>query len=350
MITTSDVNGWYQEWIPPVEASGARPRWSVMIPTYHCAIYLRSTLESVLSQDPGSDAMQIDVVDDCSTLDDPRAVVEEIGRGRVTFFRQPRNVGHVANFNTCLRRSRGDLVHILHGDDCVAPGFYATMQRIFDDHPEIGAAFCQHIVMDEAGHWIALAELEAHAGGPIADWLERIATGPRLQPPAMVVRRSVYEALGGFDRRITAYGEDWEMWVRIASRYTVWYEPTALALYRVRTHSLARQSTRTGANMHDMATVIDIIQGYVPLALRSDVVHTARTVGALGALRRAHRLLGAGDRLATFAQAREAVRFSRSPEVLLRAGYLSLRLVTSWFRPLARWVGMSSRADKPGWR
>src|SRR5215211_1793383 len=104
--------------IPPLEQSVERPLWSVMIPTYECAGYLRQTLRSVLAQDPGPEVMQIEVVDDAST-DDPAAVVAELGGGRVDFFRQPRNVGHVENFNTCLRRAQGRLVHLLHGDDAV---------------------------------------------------------------------------------------------------------------------------------------------------------------------------------------------------------------------------------------
>src|SRR5262249_49179546 len=52
--------------IPPVPDGIARPLWSVMIPTFNCASYLRETLRSVLTQDPGRDVMQIEVVDDCS--------------------------------------------------------------------------------------------------------------------------------------------------------------------------------------------------------------------------------------------------------------------------------------------
>ena len=37
-----------------------------MIPTYNCADYLAQALCSVLRQDPGPDAMQIEVVDDHS--------------------------------------------------------------------------------------------------------------------------------------------------------------------------------------------------------------------------------------------------------------------------------------------
>jgi glycosyltransferase involved in cell wall biosynthesis len=50
--------------VEPRPPDPARPLWSVMIPTYNCADYLRETLASVLAQDPGPEEMQIEVVDD----------------------------------------------------------------------------------------------------------------------------------------------------------------------------------------------------------------------------------------------------------------------------------------------
>jgi cellulose synthase/poly-beta-1,6-N-acetylglucosamine synthase-like glycosyltransferase len=52
--------------LAPISEGMHRPLWSVMIPTFHCARFLHQTLESVLSQNPGADVMQIEVVDDCS--------------------------------------------------------------------------------------------------------------------------------------------------------------------------------------------------------------------------------------------------------------------------------------------
>jgi glycosyltransferase involved in cell wall biosynthesis len=298
-----------------------------MIPTYNCAAYLRETLRGVLAQDPGPSLMQIEVVDDCSS-DHPEAVVAELGGGRVEFFRQASNVGHAENFNTCLRRSRGQLVHLLHGDDSVRDGFYATLGPAFDEHPDIGNAFCRYIAIDEDGQWVSLAPLERHASGVIQNWLELIATGQRLQAPAMVVRRAVYEQLGGFDRRIRAYGEDWEMWTRIASRYPVWHDPAPLALYRIHTRSLSGRTVRTGENMRDLERVITIIQEYLPPETAPALICRARENNALGALRRANRMLGAGERRAAQAQLRESLRLSRSLRVMAHAGLLSLRLLT----------------------
>ncbi|MCI0636075.1 MAG: glycosyltransferase, partial [Actinobacteria bacterium] len=221
-----------------------------MVPTYNCAGYLRQTLVSALDQDPGPEVMQIEVVDDASS-DDPEAVVDELAGARVEVFRQPTNVGSVQNFNTCLLRARGELVHLLHGDDWVRPRFYEIMEKPFA-MTEVGAAFCRYIAVDESGNWQGIADLEQPTAGVVPDWLERIGEGQRLQTPCMVVRRAVYEQLGGFDPSLDGYGEDWEMWVRIAARHAVWYEPEPLAVYRVRSSSLTGQLLHTGENVRKL--------------------------------------------------------------------------------------------------
>ncbi len=301
-----------------------------MIPTYNCASYLRATLQSVLAQDPGTDCMQIEVVDDCSTSDDPAVVVDEVGKGRVAFYQQPENVGHCRNFDTCLQRSRGRLIHLLHGDDLVREGFYQKLEHIFAEHPQIGAAFCRYMSIDEQGHWQTISPLERTESGVLSDWLEKIATGQRLQPPAMVVRREVYERLGGFDQRISHYGEDWEMWVRIAAHYPVWYEVEPLALYRIHSQSLTGKASRTGQNGRDLRQVIEINKSSLPKNRMVYWTAQAKKNFASACLRRASRMLNARDFDAAFAQIREAIRTYRSWPVITRALLLFMRY--SWLK------------------
>ena len=297
-----------------------------MIPTYHCADFLAQTLSSVLRQDPGPDVMQIEVVDDHSERDDPERVARDVGGRRVSFFRQPTNVGHVRNFNTCLQRSRGTLVHLLHGDDAVRESFYATLGAAFEREPSIGAAFCRFIAMDDAGHWHTIAPLMAPVASVLPNWLEQIARGQRLQPPSIVVRRDVYERLGGFDDRILSYGEDWEMWTRIAAHYPVWYEPEPLALYRMRAASLSSGAMSTGQNIRDLARAIAINRALLP-PNEADAISSFATVDtALTALRRSHRMLRAGETRGPLVQLREALRLSRSPRVVAA----SAKLLAHW--------------------
>ena len=262
----------FHQTINPISQEVKQPLWSIMIPTYNCAESLRETLHSVLEQDLGPEIMHIEVVDDYSIEDDPESIIRELAGERVSFYRQEKNVGYIRNFNTCLERSRGRLVHLLHGDDAVLHGFYKKMQYGFETKPEIGAAFCRHIHFDEQSNWNWISPLEQPQSGVLNEWLEKISVKQRIQAPSIVVKRQVYENIGGFDNRMSCWGEDWEMWVRIAAKYPVWYEPRPLALYRISPDSLVGQSaknltgrsTRTGQNIQDFRQAIEIVNSYLP--------------------------------------------------------------------------------------
>jgi len=295
-----------------------------MIPTYNCADFLGKTLESVLSQNVPQDLMQIEVVDDCSTKDNPAEVVEKIGQGRVGFYRQPQNLGHVGNFNTCLQRACGQFVHLLHGDDYVLHGFYQKMQHAFEQEPEIGAAFCRHLYMDEQGHWQSISPLIQTEPGILSNWLERIIVQQHIQTPSVVVRRSVYEEMGGFDQRFQYYYEDWEMWVRLATQYAVWYETEPLAAYRMRSTSNSGFTIQTGENMREVRKGLDIIQSYLPEYLPEATIEklVKRNLehSAVCALDTARHLLQVGNIEAGVAQIQEAFKCSLSPKVFAHLG------------------------------
>jgi glycosyltransferase involved in cell wall biosynthesis len=328
---TGDASRWRAH-IPPVEG-GRRPLWSVMIPTHNRARYLRAALESVLAQDLGEDEMQIEVVDDHSR-EDMSEIVAEVGQGRVGFFTQARNVGHVQNFTTCLLRARGRLVHLLHGDDAVRPGFYERMGRPFEDHPEIGAAFCGYIMMNPDGLWDIIApRVEEHAG-ILESWVGRIALENPASVGGTVVRRSVYEHLGGFDTRLLN-SEDWEMWVRIAAHFPVWYEPEPLALYRRHEVSISANDVATGANVQDARRIIDLNRNLVPAEHAAEITARARELAALSALRHGLNAMARGDGAVWRIQNVEALRTSRSPTVLTHAAYFGIRASRHWFRRMA---------------
>jgi glycosyltransferase involved in cell wall biosynthesis len=236
--------------ISPLPEGIQQPLWSVMIPTFNCAQYLRHTLKSVLEQDPGSEQMQIEVIDDCSTKDDPEAVVREMGRGRVTFHRKPQNAGAIANFNTCIERSRGKLVHILHGDDCVLPGFYTTVAGMAAEHPECALYATRSFFADEEGHYTSvtgrLPELENAPGADV----KRFFSGNPLQFAGVAVRRAFYEQEGGFLAQLV-HTADWEMWARAVANGRGMVNPSVLAMYRVFAANDTGRLMRTAENLVD---------------------------------------------------------------------------------------------------
>jgi glycosyltransferase involved in cell wall biosynthesis len=299
-----------------------------MIPTYNCAGYLRETLESVLAQDPGPGEMQIEVVDDHSMRDRPEAVVAEVGRGRVGFHRQEQNVGHVRNFETCLQRARGQWIHLLHGDDLVCPGFYARMRGAFEAEPGIGAAFCRSIYIDERGREKGRTALEQPEPGVLRSAVEHLAIEQRIMTPSIVVKRDVYEALGGFDTRLRC-SEDWEMWVRVAAEYPIWYQPEPLAMYRMHPDSNTGRHIPSGEDVSFTRLAIDIFESYLPRENASRIVRIARETYAMAAMDTARALAARGDRAGMGAQIRAAIGCSRSPRVLWGATRILARAAGS---------------------
>lgn len=235
--------------IAPIPAGVRRPLWSVMIPTFNCAKYLREALESVLAQDPGPEQMQIEVVDDCSDKDDPEEVVNEIGRGRVLFHRKPINEGAVPNFNTCIERSRGYLIHILHGDDLVEAGFYREFGAAFDASPDCAAIFCRAFLVDENRDLLGLSHFYQNLKEGSNDARELVLDN-RITTPAAVVRRCFYERYGGFDISLV-HAADWDMWVRVivSSRAHMLNRP--LASYRMFDASDTGRLRRSAAHLRD---------------------------------------------------------------------------------------------------
>jgi glycosyltransferase involved in cell wall biosynthesis len=260
--------------IAPLPDGVHRPRWSVMIPVYNCSGYLEQTLRSVLEQDPGSDKMQIEVIDDHSSDADVGAIVEKAGRGRIGYFKKEINMGSIRNFETCINRARGELIHILHGDDYVMNGFYREIETLYDSYEDIGAAFTDFNYVDQAGNFLSTDEKLLDQRGIPENWLYYIAAKQRVQPPAMVVKRIVYEKLGGFFG--VKYGEDWEMWTRIAASFRVAHSPAYLACYRVHNNNITGQSLTSGQNIKDINKVIEIIQNYLPAEKKKELKKNAK--------------------------------------------------------------------------
>ena len=238
------------------------PLWSVLIPTHNCAHYLRGTLASILAQDPGEEVMEIIIVDDYSTKDDPEAVVKEFGQGRVQFIRQEKNVGKVKNYETGLTISKGTYIHQLHGDDKVLPGFYKEMEAIFNESLNAGAAFCRTNYIDSQSRITGVTGMIQDNEGIVPDILEKLYTQQYIQTPSMVVKREVYETIGCFDRRLNCM-EDWEMWIRIANNYPIAASNKVLAAYRSHHDNATQLTFKDGTALKTHQLIYDIVDGYI---------------------------------------------------------------------------------------
>ena len=256
--------------------NASEPFWSVMMPVYRPdAHYFRLALEGVLQQDEGPERMQIEVVDDCSPDGDVERLVREIAGDRVAFSRTPKNLGLAGCWNTCIDRARGKWVHLFHQDDLVLPGFYKAMAKADAGSENVGAAFCRHAWCDGNGKRDRSSELHRQEPGILPQFWETIAVNQQIQTPAVVVRKSVYKALGGY-RSDLRYVLDWEMWQRIASRYAFWFEPEVLAVYRIHESAETSKLRHQGLIGPDFLKMLRICNPYYPAPQRQKLNREAR--------------------------------------------------------------------------
>ncbi len=281
--------------IDPLQTQLPRPLYSVMLPTYEPDQRLRRSLASVLAQAPGPDTMQIAVVDDGSRGTDIHRFVRAIDpTGRVEIYDHTRRAGLAGNWNRAIGLARGRLVHLLHQDDYVLPGFYDRMERGFRAAPDAGMAFCRCRIVDGADRSIKTASRQQWTPGILSGWLPRIAERQRVQTPAAVVARATYEQLGGF-RSDLCHALDWEMWVRIAAAGPVWYDPRVLAVYRRHGGNESNRLLTSGAVWPDLIQAITLNAEQLPAAQRTRVRQRSARWYAGSALRTAEKQLAHGE-------------------------------------------------------
>jgi glycosyltransferase involved in cell wall biosynthesis len=289
----------------PAVTGADRPRWSVVIPVHNCADYLAQALPEVVSQLANRDDAEIIVVDDASS-DNPEQVVDRLGRGRVRYRPNPGHLGAIGTFNRCLALATGELVHLLHGDDGVLPGFYTAMEQALAE-PTVVAAVCR--VRDLDAHNTPLYATRSYRKGT-GVWtnaLDAFAVSNRVRAPGIVVRRAAYERVGGY-RSDLPHAADWDMWTRLAAEGPIVFVDEVLAVYRRHNTSDSWPRIRTGANVRERVSAIGVVSAYVAPNRRALTTRKALAYSVVFAARTALSLVKAGEWSAAGRQAYEAVR------------------------------------------
>jgi glycosyltransferase involved in cell wall biosynthesis len=236
--------------IPPVPSGTARPLWSVMIPVCNRTTYLLQAIDSVLSQGIPPEAMQICIVDNSTQSIDWTALFSARAGGRIEIVRQKQHLSICDNWNSCIAHARGHLVHILHDDDFVLPGFYDVLSRTADRFPGVDLFACRALFIDEQGIVLGVTErLPAHEAGG-TDPSPFFYRTP-VQTPGVAMRRRFYESHGGFMHAFP-HCADVEMWSRAISMVGGVVVPDVLCAYRTFATNHSGTLRRTAENLRDI--------------------------------------------------------------------------------------------------
>ncbi len=192
--------------------------------------YIVTALESVFAQTYRD--FEIVLVDDGSTDRSADEVQRRFGGDRLTIIRQPQQTLRVAR-PVAVRHSRGDLIAFLDHDDVWTPD---KLERQVALARNSGAAllFSDSLVIDSEGQTIGrLSEqFDLASIDPRHAHRELLRRGNFIPYSTAVVRAAAIRAVGGFDGRYQ-YVSDYDLWLRLARRYTLAWTLEPLAGYRI---------------------------------------------------------------------------------------------------------------------
>jgi glycosyltransferase involved in cell wall biosynthesis len=188
---------------------------SVIIPTYNRRELVQRALRSVLAQTAPVD--EIIVVDDGSTDGTGEALAAAFG-DRIVYVRQA-NAGVSAARNRGLSMARGRFITLLDSDDEWLPEKTRVQREWLEARPGFGMVLCdvQRVAADGQAIDVLSRRRALPEDGMVLRHLVRDAA---LVPASVMIRREVYESVGGFDETL-ATGEDLDWHLRIGARHPI---------------------------------------------------------------------------------------------------------------------------------
>lgn len=207
---------------------------SVIIPTYNCDKYICEALDSVLHQTYLD--YEIIVIDDGST-DTTRPIIDN--RYHTVRYYHVENNGVAAARNLGILMAQGELIAFLDADDKWLPEKLEKQAAMFEADETVGMIFTENSFFNENG--ITTNKVNKRERLMRGDIVRNIFLNSYVATPTVMVRKSVFDAVGMFEEGLVV-AEDDNMWMRIGMRYGVKLLDESMVLCRITEGSLSRKS------------------------------------------------------------------------------------------------------------
>ena len=196
------------------------PLVSVIIPTFNRGYCVAESIRSVLAQDE----LELIVVNDGSK----DATVKELASFptiQVINLAENRGVSYARNKG--LERARGSLICFLDSDDLWEEGKLKAQVQWMQVHPECMAVYTDEIWIRNGVRVNPMKKHQKYSGDIFRQCLPLCI----VSPSSVMLRKSILDEVGGFDELMPVC-EDYDLWLRIAVRYSFKFLKEKLILKR----------------------------------------------------------------------------------------------------------------------
>jgi glycosyltransferase involved in cell wall biosynthesis len=236
-----------------------KPLVSVIIPTHNRCALLGKTLHSVYSQNGVQELcdLEVIVIDDASS-DSTADSVSQYPAAR--YFRLPTSKGAAVARNTGLRMSRGLYIAFLDDDDVWHPDKLSLQIPILQANPDAPIVYGR-VLLNQKGQQSVFPDAR---GGPSGRVFTRLLMGNFCGNPAgFLFGRQALEAVAGFDESLR-YGEDYDLWLRLAARFPFTFVPAIVASIRLSPVGHYATGIADGSRVRTMRRIIENALALLP--------------------------------------------------------------------------------------
>ena len=210
------------EFYNPMEITkkSENPAVSIIIPAFNRAWCLGETLQSVLGQTFKN--FEVIIVDDGST-DGTSDLLRQFPQVRVHRWQDNRGVS--AARNRGIEMARGEWICFLDSDDQWVKNKLQVQVDWMQAHPQCLVCYTDEIWIRKGVRVNPKNKHRKYSGDIFRQCLPLCI----ISPSSIMMRASVLETIGGFDTDLAAC-EDYDLWLRLASRYSVDFIPDKLII------------------------------------------------------------------------------------------------------------------------
>lgn len=308
---------------------------SVVVTCYNQEEYIGDAIGSIVWQTRYDAISEIIVVDDGSEDDSGQVIQEWEDRCEKVFSVYQKNQGVSAARNAGIRRSSGDYVAFLDGDDLWCEDRLEHQLGAVKRHPKVGLfygdVFSFEAILDDRTRGYCtrfkhddedvLPKLYLH-GGPILT-------------PTTLVRSDCFDEVGTFDRSLRQ-DQDTDMWLRVAAEYPIHHVGKPVAMVREGNESL---TTNIDEKAQHQLRVSDKIADLYPRLARLREARKAKIHSGLSRNR-----LVSGNRAGAIKSALRAISYDPlTPKHHATLGFALLPLSSRRFRCLRGQIQAAKR-------
>jgi len=209
---------------------------SIQVVNYNTKKYLEVCLDGMVKDLEGEVIQWEALVLDNASADDLTELGKKYGQLPVRFLHSEKNLGFGGGHNKIAKEARGEYILLLNPDIEFVES--KTIRRLLEEARKkgvavIGPRLITKESVTQAWDHGELKGLKAWVENNKGDsyWKERATPGivAWVSGAAFLIRKDIFEEIGGFDENFFLYKEEEELSLRLRQKgYASWYEPSII--------------------------------------------------------------------------------------------------------------------------